>query len=424
MRQTHFADTLISSPPHSLTRPDPTLRLWITGGGDPWKRGSSLSVFDTQRGTTCSLVTGVRPQKTQVRLATGFLGSYSLTVEDLSNHETFQDAERAPHALKGAEHGQVEMHVKRLLLSPPDACDLEVYRSGAAELHIHFGWPPRIADRNLPANYCAFSRKRVSTEADVVHSLTRRKMNDGPSDSTTNFSQGAVLVSIINPIDDAERPDMGLVSYVIGLRHYHECPSKRVNAPDGSLKVFPGLRILDHELAVFVPSEDVLIDNREARNLCAFLLGYARDDDMIQRASEVVYKVSKHQGDNRIRVFSDMDAKADVSLAVGLSDANELVRVAFCVPPDFCPDVYHVLLSTLDLEPPGVSHGVELHYGQQEDSNNPKGTRDTHAQARQRAPRPQEGCKGKALNPRQREEVASRTERGHSGSDYSARNTC
>lgn len=271
--------------------------------------------------------------------------------------EEFQRAEEAAHAFKGTEHGQIEGHLKRLFLSPSHACDLEVYRSGAAELQIHFGWRGAIVG-NLPADYCAFSQKRVSGEPDILHSLSRWKVNDRPSDSTANFGQGTVLVSIINPIDDAERPDMGLVSYVIGLRHYHECPSKRVNAPNGSLKVLPGLRILDHELAVFVPSEDVLIDNREARTLCAFLLGYAGDDDMIQRASEVVYKVSEHQGDNRIRLFSDMDTKADAFLAVRLSDANEPVRVAFCVPPDFCPDVYHVLLSTLNLEPPGVSHDI------------------------------------------------------------------
>ncbi len=87
-------------------------------------------------------------------------------------------------------------------------------------------------------------------------------------------------------------------------------------------------------------------------------------------------------------------------------------------------EFFKVFTRSLNLEPRtgDVRHAVCSERGRK-DTEDPEGPRDSRAQAWRRALRPQEGRKGQALNCRQSEEVASRTERGHPGGDYTARRT-
>ena len=72
-----------------------------------------------------------------------------------------------------------------------------------------------------------------------------------------------------------------------------------------------------------------------------------------------------------------------------------------------------------------IDHDAFFRYGRDGEAQieDAEGSRDSRAQAVGRAPRSQEGRERQALNCRQSEEVASRTERGHPGGDYSARRT-
>ena len=143
------------------------------------------------------------------------------------------------------------------------------------------------------------------------------------------------------------------VPKTVRLQAYDECPSLRVQPFDCGLKVLPQIGIIDHEVSSFVLSEDVLKQDWEARTLSA-LFGDTGDNNKVKCTSQVMYEITEHDGDNGVRLLSDMEATPDLFLAIRQPDAGKLVRVAFCVPHGFLIDVYHVLLSPLELEPPVV----------------------------------------------------------------------
>lgn len=146
--------------------------------------------------------------------------------------------------------------------------------------------------------------------------------------------------------------------------------------------------------------------------------------EVIEGRAEVMNNVSEYDRElerwRRLR-RELVDIVVDV---LGIELTTESIWVAIDESSGFPFEFFKVFTRPLNLEPRtgDVRHAV--YSGRdREEAEDPEGTRDTRAQARRRAPRPQEGRKGKALNSRQREEVASRTERGHPGGDHSARRT-
>ena len=105
----------------------------------------------------------------------------------------------------------------------------------------------------------------------------------------------------------------------------------------------------------FVRGENVLISDREISALLALSRNRC-DDDVIQCSAKVMYEVAEHEGYHGVRLLGETHTKADFSLGMRLPDTGELIRVAACVPPGFSIDVYHVLLGTLEFEPPIGSH--------------------------------------------------------------------
>ena len=297
----------------------------------------------------------------------------------LFRRKALHDLEGTSDFLEGAHHGRREGEIKGALLPIyPDYLDM--YNCGAAVLHGHFRWfwesrlPPLVGE--CPADYCVILRKFIGAETMLQ---SPRLTSDGSVseqvfDTATSGRQCTVLIQVVEPADNAEHRAIGLVSQVVGLRFYNECPQTRINA---SFEVLPGLIVVDHELTVSTLRKGVNKGDREAGRITLIAAGDQSDHDMIQCASQVVYEVSEHKGKDRIRLLGDAHPVPDIILVIRLADAGKLVRVQAGVPVGLSFDVYHVLLSTLELEPPGVSHDVYSEHGQEEATQtaNPKGTR-------------------------------------------------
>ena len=255
-------------------------------------------------------------------------------------------------------------------LVPSQPSHLDMYDSGAAVLHIHFAWfgaaiPPRGGQ--LPADYRVVLRKLIVGEGMMRQFpgvASDRDIGNEIPHTATHGDKSTVLIRVIESADDAEYPAVGFRSSVIRLRLYNDCPSAWVQPTDGALEVFPHLGIVYHELAISVFRENVMEEDREAGAVALFSR-YGCDDNVIECASEVVYEIPEDQSDPRVRLLRDSGSVANVIMAIRPPDADKLVRVAFGIPPGLGMDIYHVLLSPLDLEPPRVSHRVDSTSGRE-----------------------------------------------------------
>jgi hypothetical protein len=253
---------------------------------------------------------------------------------------------------------------------------LDQYLSGAGELHLHIGisdkrpvgmgYPIKV---NVIRDYCVIFKKLLTCGQKFFQlnrhgKATHIKTNNKVLSSATEGDKLAVLISVSQTAEDSQSDDIGVnllpkKTKVVRLQRYDECPSLRVQSFGGSLKILPQLGILDHELTIFVLSEDVLKQDGEARILSA-LFRDASDDNIIKCSSQVMYEIAEHDSNHGVRLLRDTETTPDLLLAVRQPDTSEIVRLAFCVPHGCLIDVLHVLFSPLNLEPP-VFHDM-LYY--------------------------------------------------------------
>ena len=251
---------------------------------------------------------------------------------------------------------------------PAYSSDRDMYNWGTAVMHLHFGWSRRSIrwpGGQSGGDYCAILRKTSMTDAKVAlgdELPPDVKIRSEVPNARTDDGKLSVLIRVVETIDDSEDSGIGPSSQLVRLHPYDECLYCRVHPLDGTPEVIPGFIVVDHELTTRVFSENVLINAGEASEVASILPEDTRIDNMIERTSQVMYEVTDHQGEHRIRLLGDSHSvpEADVFVAVRLTDMDELVRVFFGVPANLTPDLYHVLLSPLDLEPPRRALGHVL----------------------------------------------------------------
>ena len=301
-----------------------------------------------------------------------------------------QKAQHSPDIADGVQHGQAEGEIGgRLIRSQLSYFDQ--YRGCSGELHVHFRWQDNRAVRvdrlirQFEADYCVVLSKLMDTKTEV----TPVAINGGIADSeicgdasypTTDSNKLSMLISVFETTDDAKDSSICLGPQVIRLQPYDQCQSFWRQPFDGSLKVLSPLGVIDHKISVTVRGEDILEQDWETSGISASPWN-AGDDDVVQCTAKVMYEITEHDANHGIRLLGDTHAVCDVSLAIWEPDTSELIRMSACVPPGFSIDVYHVLLGTLDLQPPRVGHMVSSshEYRERKDSENAKGARDPRA---------------------------------------------
>ena len=276
----------------------------------------------------------------------------------------FEDSEDLSHLTHTVEHGQAKREIRGgLIRSYPSYFD--EYLGCSGELHIHFRLVENCAIthreilRKHEADYCVvLSKFSVGVDSEVCEGSGA---NDAPEgkysgdilDPTTDYDKVSMLICVFETADDSEDVAIRFGPQTIRLRLYNTCPSFRSQPFDGTLKVVSPLGVIDHEIAVIVRSEDILKQNWKTGTLLASAWNTG-DDDVVQCTTKVMYEITEHYGNHGIRLLDDTHAVVDMTLGIRQPDTSKLIRMAACVPPGFSIDVYHVLLGTLDLEPPRV----------------------------------------------------------------------
>lgn len=287
-----------------------------------------------------------------------------------------------------------DVMARRLIPSYPTY--LDQYLSGCAQMHLHIGWldnrtvrvtNPVEVRREIKRDYCIVLEKlgrRIKRNMIVTNRLREATQGKGKRTilpTAPNRDKLTVLVSIFESAEDAKTDNFcgySKVGELIGLYAYDECPSLRVDVLNSGIKAIPPLGIIDHEITTFVFGKDVFKDNWEA-SVVSSLFGDASDNNIVKCTSQVMYEVSEHNGNHRVRLLSDLKSPYDFILAIRQPNTSETVRIATCVPFGFSLDVYHVLLSPFILEPPIVHDVLQYPYGEKngKDTKDSKGARDT-----------------------------------------------
>ncbi len=275
-----------------------------------------------------------------------------------------QFRENSPHIGKCHIHDGIEQEIVRGLI-PSYPSYLDQYLGGAGEMHLHVGWLDKrpigmenSVGREVIWDYCIVLKKLLTSGQEPMplkrfSEATHGKVNGKVLPATTDGNKLTVLISIFKATDDSQDVAMGIGSMMVRLKPYDECPSLRLQPFGGGLNAPPQLDILDHELSIFVLSEDVLKQDWETR-LRSALFRDTGDNNIIKCTSQVVYEITEHDGNHGVRLLSNMESIPDFLLAIRQPNTCETVRIAACVPHGFLLDLYHVLLSTPKLEPPVV----------------------------------------------------------------------
>lgn len=258
---------------------------------------------------------------------------------------------------------------RRLIPSYPTY--LDQYLSGGAQMHLHIGWlDNRVIDGvtnpieirgEIKRDYCVVLEKLGSRVQPAVIRNRLGKTTQGERKRTflttaPNRDKLTVLISVFQSAEDAQTENIRGYSHVgelVGLYAYDECPSLRMDVLNSGIKTIPPLGIVDHKITTFVFGKDVFEDNWEA-SVVSSLFGDASDNDIVKCTSQIMYEVSEHDGNHRVRLLSDLKSPYDSILAIRQLNTSEAVRIATCVPFGFSLDAYHMLLSPFILEPPIV----------------------------------------------------------------------
>ena len=165
-------------------------------------------------------------------------------------------------------HNAVDQEeVGGLIASDPSY--LDQYLSGANEMHIHFGWldkrPVGMGDsvsREGIRDWCIILQKILPLSQGLVvpefNVATHTEVDSEFPPAATDSNRLTMLVSVFEAADDSQDVAVSTRPLVVRLQGYDECPSLRVQSFGGGLKVLSQFGILDHEVSIFVLSEDVL----------------------------------------------------------------------------------------------------------------------------------------------------------------------
>ena len=311
----------------------------------------------------------------------------------LIDNEKLQFFKNSADFIDSNTHKVIEQGVRGWLV-PVYRRYFEQYLSGDAEMHLHIGWLDKRTigksdlakvGREDKRNYCIILEKvRPSIQDTMVLDRFIKAANSETESAifpaTTDGDKLTVLISVFETANLSETYRVQEVSELIRLQLYDDCPSLRVQSLSGGLKVFPRVGLIDHELSVFIFGEDAVKEDWETC-VSSALFGNTGNNDIIKCTSQVMYEITEHNGNHRVRLLSDMEASPDFILAIRQLDTRELVRIAACVPSGFFLDVYHVLLCPLELEPPISIHDMlQYPYGEEygrKETKDSKGTRDT-----------------------------------------------
>lgn len=279
----------------------------------------------------------------------------------------FQTLKDTPHIGEYVRHEGVEQEVVgRIIPSYPEY--LDQYLGGAGEMHIHIGWFDRrpiigvmeSVKIDIKRDYCIILQKLCSSGQrsppwdGCIRKAPNSKTHNGVFHTITDGYKLTMLICVFESADDSQIMSTRIESKLVGLvrlQPYDECPSLRMQTLNCGLSSFPQVSIIDHELTIFVSGENIFMQDWKT-SLRTALFRDAGDNDVIKCTSQVVYEITEHDGNHRIRLLSDLEATPDLILAIRQPNPSESVRMAACVPDGLLLDVYHVLLSTLKLEPP------------------------------------------------------------------------
>ena len=312
----------------------------------------------------------------------------------LTNNKEFQFLENFSYLEESNIHKGIEQ-VKHRRLIPLYSSYLDQYFSGNAEMHLHIGWfdkrPIGMANtaevgRENKGDYCIiFKKLSVGVQGMTIRNgygeATWNKTEGAVLSATADGNKLTVLICVFKAanISQTYQIDIDKVSKLIRLQSYNDCPSLRVDVLDSGIKAFHPVGIIDHKITTLVFGEDVFKDDWEA-SVISSLFGDTSDNDIVECTSQVMYEITEHNGNHRIRLLSDTESAPDFILAVRQPDTSELVRIAVCVPSSFLLDVYHVLLCPLVFEPPIFIHDMLYYpYGEEngKETKDSKRTRDT-----------------------------------------------
>ena len=272
--------------------------------------------------------------------------------------EWLQLSKNEPDRAQGAYHRSIEVELARWFV-PSSMSNLDRYRCGSAELHLHFGigsdW-----HRKLDLDFCAVSKELIPPHPSRrAHDSLIMSSDDDlrPLQAGADCDELTMLIGVLQTADDRQDTGVGAIGHLIRLRTYDECLGLRWQPPDGSQETFPSFRITDDISSLGVPGPQILRGDWEASIRPFATRTRSGHDDVIECASQVVYEVAQHDGDHWIRLLNDVQSVSlDAVIALWLPDGDGLIRVSTRVAPGFTTDIYHVLLRPLEFEPPGVSH--------------------------------------------------------------------
>jgi hypothetical protein len=350
----------------------------------------------------------------------------------------FQSIDNGCNFKDSIRHYGVEQEiVGRLIPSYPGYLDQYLY--GAGEMHIHFRWLDErpIETRKslrgkIPRDWCVVLKKLTVNSQRLIESNRRlrevgvRKIKEEVSSPTTNRDKLTMFISVFEAADDSQNIEMRQYPCMIRLQFYDECPSLRMQSLNSTFSSFPQISVIDHEVSLLVLSEDILKKNGKAR-LSSALFGNTCNNNIIKCTSQVMYEITEHDGNHWIRLLGDIEASPDLFMSIQQPDTCETVRIAFCVPHGFLFDVYHVLLSTPNFEPPTLIHDM-LYYPKGEDygrtkTENTQGVRDTRAHKGRFRTKSKKDSQTKQINVPKPEEVKPQTSHARHSGGCNAKNT-
>ena len=246
----------------------------------------------------------------------------------------------------------------------PPLSNLNMYRRGAAVLHVHFGISFRAKCGVLEVEHSAVSQKLPLSQGErlCLGLAVNRDRAGGIYQAGGSGDKLTVLVKVFEATEDEQDVLVAPVGTLVRLASLDECLSLGTEPLDSTEETFPSFRIALNEAPTFLPPGVSFLDGEPRAGLVS--LGDRADHDMIKCTSEVMYEVSQDDGNPRIRVFSKAKAVSpDALLALSILDADGLIGMAVSVAPCIALDVFHVLLRPLELEPPRISHGGRMHLG-------------------------------------------------------------
>lgn len=310
---------------------------------------------------------------------------------------------------------------------------LDQYKSGSMEMHIHMGWDAIngvIGENNR--NYCIILKTigEITNINAIQQANTTIQGNsidrEFPSGITTTASDGTKLTVLVSIFETAHYSQdiHNRITKIIKLRSYDDCPSLRVHTSKGFVKFIPK-GIIDHELTTLILEKDVFGANWET-NVIPILFRNASDDDIIKCTSQVMYEITEYDGNHGIRLLSDLETIPDLIFAIRIDDTGEIVRIAACIHDGSEINVFHVLFSPPELEPPIIHRMLYYNNGEEngkEETKDSEGTRNTCSNSRGFREEPEEGSSSRQPANQQPEEVGYQTSLDHHHDGCIAKNT-